>query len=182
MVLTLWTCQKSSLYERLAGTAGVEPAFSGFGDRLPIRWLIPKKMKTAPRGFPWGGCRQVPLDAYTATPPPIRAAPVFRAAPGCEIGLKYPARFGVCHVVIYPWYVVAPERAIVFTGAFLPSSSPAGADPAAAWTSGCGPGTDRGVGDLRQVVAPPVLSACPGQGGRERMPGQARGCSLSYAR
>ena len=30
MVLTLWTCQKPSLYERLAGTAGVEPAFFRF--------------------------------------------------------------------------------------------------------------------------------------------------------
>jgi len=45
----------------------------------------------------------VPLGAYTATTPPIRAAPVFRATPGCEIGFKYPARFGICHVVIYPW-------------------------------------------------------------------------------
>jgi hypothetical protein len=102
-VLTLWTCQKPSLYERLAGTAGVELAFSGFGDGLPIRWLIPKKMKTAPRGFPWGGCRQVPLEAYTATTPPIRAAPGSKAAPGCEIGFMYPARLGVCLVVICLW-------------------------------------------------------------------------------
>jgi hypothetical protein len=31
---------------------------------VPIRWLIPMKLETAPRGFPWGGCRslaQLPL-------------------------------------------------------------------------------------------------------------------------
>lgn len=49
MVLTLWRCQKPSLQERLAGTAGVEPAFcrfwrlagSSLGKRKPPRGAFP---------------------------------------------------------------------------------------------------------------------------------------------
>jgi len=78
------------------GPQELYPHFARVGAEPPILWLIPEQMKP-PRGFPWGGRRQVPLGAYTATTPPIRAAS------SCEIGFKYPARFGVRHVVIYLW-------------------------------------------------------------------------------
>jgi hypothetical protein len=80
VVLTLWTCQLSSLYERLCGTVN-----SALG-----------KTKTAPREFPWGGCRQVPARAYPATTPPVMAA---RSR---DAGFMYPSRFGAWRVVIYP--------------------------------------------------------------------------------
>ena len=38
------------------GWQELNPHLPGFGDRAPIRWLIPKKMKTAPGYCPWGGC------------------------------------------------------------------------------------------------------------------------------
>ena len=79
------------------GRQELNPHFAGFGDRLPIRWLIPKQAKTAPRGFPWDGCRQVPPGAYTTTIRPIKAAA------SCETGFMYPARLGVCRIVISPW-------------------------------------------------------------------------------
>jgi hypothetical protein len=71
----------------------LNPHFAG----LETRWLIPRQTKTAPGGFPWGGYRQVPRGAYTATIPPIRAVS------SCETGFMYPARFGACNVVIHPW-------------------------------------------------------------------------------
>jgi hypothetical protein len=49
------------------GRQELNPHFSGFGDRLPIRWLIPKKMKP-PRGdFP-GAVAGVYLLALTQQP------------------------------------------------------------------------------------------------------------------
>ena len=97
IVLTLCTCQKSSLHERLAGTAGVEPAFFRFWGPAAYPLAHPQVNENRPEGFPWGGRLQVPPGAYTATTPPIWAAS------SCEIGFIYPARFGCCHVVIYPW-------------------------------------------------------------------------------
>jgi hypothetical protein len=49
-VLTLWRCQKPSLYERLAGTAGVEPAFAGFEDSL----AHPQVNENRPEGLSLG--------------------------------------------------------------------------------------------------------------------------------
>ena len=52
--LPLW-CSRYGYVKNQACTQGpqgrqeLNPHFSGFGDRLPIRWLIPKKMKP-PRG------------------------------------------------------------------------------------------------------------------------------------
>ena len=34
----------------------MNPHLPGFGDRAPIRWLIPREKKTALRFSPWGGC------------------------------------------------------------------------------------------------------------------------------
>jgi hypothetical protein len=94
MVLTLWTCQKPSLYERLAG---VEPEFCRSWGPAACPLAHPKVKRKPPRGLPWGGYLQLPLGAYTATTPPIRAAS------SCEIGFMCPSRFCACHVVIYSW-------------------------------------------------------------------------------
>ena len=94
----LWTCHMTRACTRGSqGRQKLNPHLAGFGDRLPIRWLIPKQTKTAPRGFPRGGCRQVPPRAYTTTIRPIKAAA------SCETGCIYPARPGACRIVIYSW-------------------------------------------------------------------------------
>ena len=55
--LPLW-CSRYGHVKNQACTRGsqgrqeLNPHFSGFGDRLPIRWLILSKRKTAPREFP----------------------------------------------------------------------------------------------------------------------------------
>ena len=82
------------------GRQELNPHSAGFGDRLPIRWLIPGEMKTASRGFPRGGHWRVPLGAYPATTPIPRP---IRAARSGGTGFMYPARFGACHVVICLW-------------------------------------------------------------------------------
>ena len=46
-MLTLWTCQKAKPAERLAGTAGFEPARCGFGDRCSAVELRPYKTEAA---------------------------------------------------------------------------------------------------------------------------------------
>jgi hypothetical protein len=38
------------------GWQELNPHLPGFGDRAPIRWLIPVEKKTALRCSPWGGC------------------------------------------------------------------------------------------------------------------------------
>ena len=98
MVLTLWTCQLASTFTLRwcsAGTAGVEPAFARFGDRVPIRWLIPMKMKP-PRGFPRGGC------AHMAWRPYVTTIPVLRAALSCDDGFIHPYRFAAAQNVMLP--------------------------------------------------------------------------------
>jgi hypothetical protein len=46
--------------------------------------------------FPWGGCGQVPVRAYPATTPPVRAAGSRGA------GFMDPGRFGAWRVVMHP--------------------------------------------------------------------------------
>jgi len=54
-------------------------------------------MKTAPEGLPWGGCGQVPVSAYPATTPPVRATE------SRGTGFMGPGRFGAWRVVMHPW-------------------------------------------------------------------------------
>lgn len=99
MVLTLWTCQLASTFTLRwcsAGTAGVEPAFAGFGDRVPIRWLIPMEKKTAP-GFPGGGCTNMACRPYVTT------IPVLSAALSCDNGVIHPYRFAAARNIMPLW-------------------------------------------------------------------------------
>lgn len=58
MVLTLWMCQQASTFTLgwcAQGPQELNPHSARVGTESPIRWLIPRKMKTAPE-YPWGGC------------------------------------------------------------------------------------------------------------------------------
>ena len=68
----------------------------GFGDQVPIRWLIPINNETArdrfPGRLPYGG-----LVAYMAT------VLALRAASSCDDGFMHPYRFGAVQNVMDPW-------------------------------------------------------------------------------
>src|SRR6266576_7250304 len=70
-------------------------------------------MKTAPRGFPWGGCGHIPLHAYPATTLPAWVAG------NCDAGFICPGRFGAWRVVMYPWLADGENRTIVFSAHFV---------------------------------------------------------------
>ena len=67
----------------------------GFGDQVPIRWLIPINNETAPGSGPWavayGG-----LVAYMAT------VLALRAASSCDDGFMHPYRFAAVQNIMNP--------------------------------------------------------------------------------
>jgi hypothetical protein len=81
------------------------PHSAGFGDRPPSRWLIPMKMKTAPRGFPLGRSPSAPPRGYLATIPFLGwLSSRSMAAPDSEHGFSYPCCVAfACQNVMSPW-------------------------------------------------------------------------------
>lgn len=66
------------------GRPELDPHSAGFGDRLPIRWLIPRQMKTAPAGLSLGAVAGECLLALTQQPlrPQDRSGQPEAARPG----------------------------------------------------------------------------------------------------
>jgi hypothetical protein len=81
-MLTLWTCQRSSLYGRLAGTAGVEPAFRPGWSRAAYPLADPYANENRPLGLPCGRFPVMAFRSYPGTFPMLRA--------GCEHGSLCP--------------------------------------------------------------------------------------------